>query len=77
MIQEVDIQAALSEFYVRCQLTRIFVGDDYINYKTGGSDYANAYCLDEAERIIKKFNLPLKAEMTGYPIKNILQIKSK
>lgn len=64
----------LSEFYARFYGKKIDVQDNFINYKTGGGEHSNAFAMDAANEIIRVYKLPLKAEMIGFPFKNILHV---
>lgn len=63
LTRETDIQKAITEFYVHCKFHRVDVTDTFINYKIGWGEHGQAFALDEAESIIKKYSLPLKASI--------------
>jgi hypothetical protein len=80
LTRETDIQAALSEFYVQFKLTSINVGNEgmFLNYKVGYGEHAQAFAIDEANTIINKFKLPLKASIINrFPQQPLLHIEAK
>jgi len=72
-----DLEKSLDTFRVLCPFTNINVQEDFINYEVGYTSRRDLFAINLANKIIKENELPLKAEMVGFPFRHILKITQK
>ena len=70
-------EEAFEIFRTNFPITDINVQDDFMNYEVGITSGRDLFIVNLANKVIRIFSLPLKAEMIGHPFKHILQITKK